>query len=163
MIGIDADAASMAEASRRASRSGARGLPNAVFAVGAAEALPAPVHGLAGAVTIHFPWGSLLRGVLGADRAVLGGIAAACGPGASVTAIVSITARDRLALPDPVGDSRSAVRVAGEAASLGLTLVELRRASRAEVTATNSSWAKRIGAGHLRPATLLRFRREDVD
>jgi 16S rRNA (adenine(1408)-N(1))-methyltransferase len=41
VVGVDANAAAMAEASRRAGRTPGRGgLPNALFVVGAAEALP---------------------------------------------------------------------------------------------------------------------------
>jgi hypothetical protein len=65
VIGIDANAASMADASRRAARPVKRGgLPNALFVVAAAENLPSELGGWAEAVTVHFPWGSLLRGLL---------------------------------------------------------------------------------------------------
>jgi 16S rRNA (adenine(1408)-N(1))-methyltransferase len=72
VVGVDASAAAMAEASRRAARRPDRGgLPNALFVVAAAEALPPELDGLADLVTVHFPWASLLRGLLTADPAVL--------------------------------------------------------------------------------------------
>jgi len=53
----------MAEASRRADR---RGPSNALFLAAGVETLPAsPLTGSADLVTVMFPWGSLLRGVLG--------------------------------------------------------------------------------------------------
>ena len=161
VIGIDANAASMSEVSRRAARR-RRGLPNAVFVVAAAEGLPAELVALADDVTIHFPWGSLLRGVLGAEPDVLAEVARVCRPGASVTAILSVTARDGLELRDPLDDPAAADRLAASAIRVGLELVELRAATVAEIAAARSSWAKRIGAGRRRSATLLRFRRKDL-
>src|SRR5262245_36825241 len=85
----------MADASRRAARQPARGgLPNALFVVAAAESPPAELTGLADEIRILFPWGSLLRGVLGRDPRVACGITALARPGARVSAIVSVTATD---------------------------------------------------------------------
>ncbi len=69
VIGIDASAAAMAEASRRAARPAARGgVANALFVVAAAERPPIELLGIADEVTINFPWGSLLRGALAMRR-----------------------------------------------------------------------------------------------
>jgi 16S rRNA (adenine(1408)-N(1))-methyltransferase len=151
VIGVDANAAGMAAASRRAARRGA--LPNALFAVAAAERPPDALRGVAGALTITFPWGSLLRGVLGADDAVLAGVAALLAPGAQATALVSVVPRDGVP-PVPAAD-----RLAAAYAAHGLALVEARPAEPAEVAASGSSWAKRLGAETSRPVTLLRLRR----
>ena len=62
--------------------------------VAAAEALPPELDGLAGLVTVHFPWGSLLRGLLAADPAVLGGLARVLAPGGTLSMLVSSTAGD---------------------------------------------------------------------
>jgi 16S rRNA (adenine(1408)-N(1))-methyltransferase len=148
VIGVDANAAGMARASRRAARRGA--LPNALFAVAAAERPPSPLRALAGALTIHFPWGSLLRGVLGHDDAVLAGVAALLAPGATGTVLVSVVSRDGApAIPPPA-------RLEAAYAAHGLALVEARPATPAEVAASGSSWAKRLRAGSARPVTLLR-------
>ena len=57
---------------RRDARPPARGgRPNALFVVAAAEAPPRELIGLADEVRILFPWGSLLRGVLGQDNRLL--------------------------------------------------------------------------------------------
>jgi 16S rRNA (adenine(1408)-N(1))-methyltransferase len=98
VVGIDADASAMAEASRRAARPARKGgLPNALFVVASAEA-PAPeLSGVADLVTVHFPWGSLLRGVLGIDDAAARGISALPRPEMGlIDAFVSVTARDGL-------------------------------------------------------------------
>jgi 16S rRNA (adenine(1408)-N(1))-methyltransferase len=84
---VDANAAAMAVASRRAAAAPRRGgLPNALFVVAAAEALPPELDGLADTVTVHFPWGSLLRGLLRADPAVMTGLTRLMRPGATATA-----------------------------------------------------------------------------
>ena len=51
-----------AQARRKPARGGA---PNALFIVAAAEALPEPLTGIADEITINYPWGSLLRIVVG--------------------------------------------------------------------------------------------------
>ena len=148
VIGVDADAASMRPAARRAQRAS---LDNAVFVVAAVESLPSDLAAVADHVTISFPWGSLLRGVLGAGDRVLPAIAQLCRPGASIQAMWSLTARDASAAiaPDP---GWLVDRFDAE----GLQVVELRDASAEEIAATGSSWAKRLGVGRHRPATLLR-------
>jgi 16S rRNA (adenine(1408)-N(1))-methyltransferase len=61
VIGVDANAAAMADAARKATaRSGkpgkpGGGLPNALFVVAAVEALPVELAGVADLVTAHFP------------------------------------------------------------------------------------------------------------
>jgi len=147
VIGVDANAAGMAESSRRALRRSA--LPNALFAVAAAERPPEALRGLAGSLTITFPWGSLLRGVLGGDDAVLAGVAALLAPGATVAALVSVVPRDGVP-PVPPED-----RLAAAYAAHGLALVEARPATGDEVAASGSSWAKRLRAGSDRPVTRL--------
>jgi 16S rRNA (adenine(1408)-N(1))-methyltransferase len=155
-VGVDANAAAMAEASRRAGRRPERGgLPNALFVVAAAEALPPELDGLADLVTVHFPWGSLLRGLLTADPAVLGGLARVMRPGATLSMLVSSTARDRGAGVGPIGE-RALAALAVDYALHGLELTRVRPATAADVAAAHSTWGKRLGAGTRRPAWLLR-------
>jgi 16S rRNA (adenine(1408)-N(1))-methyltransferase len=157
VVGVDASAAAMAEASRRAGRRPERGgLPNAVFVMAAAEALPPELDGLADLVTIHFPWGSLLRGLLAADPAILAGLARVMRPGATLSVLLSATDRDHGA-GGPVGQET----LAGLAAPYGrhgLALTGVRPATPADVAASRSTWGKRLGAGARRPAWLLEAR-----
>jgi 16S rRNA (adenine(1408)-N(1))-methyltransferase len=89
--------------------------------------------------------------VLGAEDAVLGGVAALLAPGAAGTALVSVVARDGVpGVPEP--DALGAAY-----ARAGLRLVDARPATAAEVAGSGSSWAKRLRAGTARPVTLLRF------
>ena len=151
-IGIDASAAGMAESSRRAHR---RGPHNARFFVEAAEVLPGPFAGTCSLVSVSFPWGSLLRGVLGREPAVLCGVAGLLAPGGSLEILVSVTERDRVPGIATL-DLRELDRLAVAWAAAGLELLSLRPASTAEVTASRSSWARRLGN---RPVWRLTLRR----
>jgi 16S rRNA (adenine(1408)-N(1))-methyltransferase len=110
------------------------------------------LHARADTLTINFPWGSLLRGVLGHDDAVLAGVARLLAPGAAGDALVSVVPRDGVP-PIPAADA-----LADAYARHGLELVEARPATPGEVAASGSSWAKRLRAGAERPVTLLRLR-----
>ena len=79
----------------RPARPSRGGLPNALFVVAAVEALPAELEGVADLVTVHFPWGSLLRGLLGADPATMSSLTRVLRPGANLQLLVSSTVRDR--------------------------------------------------------------------
>src|SRR5690349_13819184 len=98
-------------------------------------------------MTINFPWGSLLRGVLGHDDAALAGVAALLAPGASATALFSVVARDGIA-----GLREDAARVY---ARHGLSLT-VAPATADQIAASGASWAKRLRAGDAaRPVTRL--------
>jgi 16S rRNA (adenine(1408)-N(1))-methyltransferase len=158
VIGVDASAAAMAEASRRAGRRPERGgLPNALFVVAAAEALPPELAGLAGLVTVHFPWGSLLRGLLAADPAILAGLVRVMRPGATLSVLLSVTGRDHGTGAGPVGE-RTLADLAAPYCRHGLTVTRVRPATAADVAAGRSTWGKRLGAGTRRPAWLLEAR-----
>ncbi len=57
---------------------------NALFVIANAQALPHELHGQFTQVSINFPWGSLLQGLLANDSAVLSGIAAVTRPNATL-------------------------------------------------------------------------------
>lgn len=153
----------MAKASRRAARSAKRGgLANALFVVSSAEALPAELDGVADALTVHFPWGSLLRGLLTADPAILGGIARVTRPDASVALLLSLTERDNVAEVGTI-DERTFAALAPAYAARGLTLLDARPATRQEVARSHSTWAKGLGAGATRVAWTVTLRRCDPE
>jgi 16S rRNA (adenine(1408)-N(1))-methyltransferase len=161
VIGLDADASAMAEASRRAGRPIRRGgLPNALFAVAAAEVPPAELRARADLVTVLFPWGSLLRGVVGSDGRAAAGLASLVRPdGGAIEALVSVTPRDGV---DGVGslDDAALDRLSAAHRSVGLELVSAGRASVEEVRASGSSWGRRLLAGRAdRPVWRLSLRR----
>ena len=161
VIGVDADARSMADASRRAARAPRRGgLPNALFVVAAAEALPPELDCRADALTVQFPWGSLLRGLLQADPAILAGLARVTRPGATLTLLLSLTERDRAIGPTSL-DEPTFAALAPPYAAHGLLLREARPATREEIASSHSTWAKRLAAGTARPVWLVHFQRAE--
>ena len=144
VIGVDADASSMAESSRRAVRRDA--LPNALFVVAAAEALPRELHGAARLVTVHFPWGSLLRGLVTGEPDVAGQIASIAAADARVDLLLSARPSDRLAWLPRI-DGEIASRVGAVFAARGFRVRAARLATREAIDAAHSTWAKRLGTG----------------
>ena len=158
VVGVDANAAAMAEASRRAGAKPSRGgLANALFVVAAAESLPPELDGVADLVTVHFPWGSLLRGLLGADPAIMTGLTRVMRPGATLSLLLSSTGRDRSAGVEPIGVG-TLEGLAEAYDRRGLAVTQARPATPADVAAARSTWGKRLDAGGRRPAWLLRAR-----
>jgi 16S rRNA (adenine(1408)-N(1))-methyltransferase len=156
VIGVDANATAMAETSRRAASNPQRGgLPNALFVVAAVEALTAELNGVADVLTCHFPWGSLLRGLRAADPAIMTGMIRFARPGAALSMLLSATEQDRGGGVEPI-DEHALGTLIEAYCGFGLAVTEARLATADEVVAARSSWAKRLGAGRVRPAWLLR-------
>jgi 16S rRNA (adenine(1408)-N(1))-methyltransferase len=149
-IGLDASADALAYAARCAVRDR---VPNLVLLRESFESLA--LDSFADEVSIHFPWGSLLRGALTEDRAVFDAICRLPRPGGLLTLAFSVIARDGRA-PLSVKDI---ARVTREYRWSGLTLLEDRAVERSDVTAARSSWGKRLDVGGTRPGRLLRFHR----
>lgn len=76
-IGVDACRENLVEVSRRAPS-------NALFVIANARALPPELRGLAYQVTVNFPWGSLIEGLLEPESGVLAGLRAIARPGAAL-------------------------------------------------------------------------------
>lgn len=144
VIGVDAAAAVMADASRRGDR---RHIPNALFLAAGAEALArSPLVGRADHVTVTMPWGSLLRGVLGlaCDAPALNGVASVLRPDDVIDVLVSVTPADQVdGLANLTAEHEPAIAAAWSAA--GLELTSMCPTTLAEVAATGSSWARRLG------------------
>jgi 16S rRNA (adenine(1408)-N(1))-methyltransferase len=153
-IGLDASAPAMADWSRRAARPARKGgLPNAAFVLATAEAPPAALTGAAGLVTVRFPWGSLLRGCVGRDDTVAQGLAGLVGPGGVLEILLAPSSRDGL---DGVPVEPAAIIAAATEAFRrhGLCLQIGRVSTPAEVAASGSTWARRLGE---RAVTLVRL------
>lgn len=156
IIGIDANAAGMAESSRRAARGrSGRGATNAIFLAEAAEALPGQLAGTASLVAITMPWGSLLRGVVGLDAVALRGVASIVAPGGHVELLVSVSLADRVE-GIAILDRSAEAGIADAWRSVGLELAAMRPATVEDLRVTRSSWARRLGD---RPVWRLDFRR----
>jgi 16S rRNA (adenine(1408)-N(1))-methyltransferase len=144
LIGVDAAAAAMAESARRAAR---RGPSNALFLAEGAESLAAtPLAGRVDLVTVNFPWGSLLRGIVGLDAGAMAGVAALVAPGGRLEVLASVMPADGvdgMAMLD--AESQPAIRQAW--ARTGLHLVSIWPATDAEIVDSRSSWARRLRSG----------------
>jgi len=149
-IAIDASPDALASGGWRAKRAC---ITNAAFLVDGVERLPDELAEVANEVTIHFPWGSLLRGLLTGDPAVLVPIARLMKPDAELRVLLSATARDGYA--DVAAESLR--RIAPEYAAVGLELEEAGPAAPSHTAASRSSWAKRLGLS--RPVVYARYSR----
>jgi 16S rRNA (adenine(1408)-N(1))-methyltransferase len=76
-IGVDACRENLRAATRSAPR-------NVLFVIAEAQALPGELRGLATRITINFPWGSLLEGLLEGHAGLLGGLLTAARPSATL-------------------------------------------------------------------------------
>ncbi|MBA2315335.1 MAG: methyltransferase domain-containing protein [Chloroflexi bacterium] len=139
VLAVDAVAAAMAETSRRAARS----VPNLLFIAASAEAFGCGLPGIADRVVVSFPWGSLLRGLLGLDPVVGEAVAGLLKPGGRLSALVSVTPRDRRTGLRELDAASAAVA----RPSPDLRLVEARPATREEILVTRSTWGRRLIAG----------------
>jgi 16S rRNA (adenine(1408)-N(1))-methyltransferase len=142
----------MATASRRATRRGPR---NALyFAEGAERLAASPFAGQADVVTVSFPWGSLLRGVLGLDLAALAGVASLIRPGRQLRVLASVVPSDGVAGMDCLDDSSApAIRAAWRAS--GLDLTSFRPATTMDIAQSHSTWARRLGGADSRTVWVL--------
>jgi 16S rRNA (adenine(1408)-N(1))-methyltransferase len=77
IIGVDACRENLREHSRKKTA-------NALFVIANALALPHELDGLCAGISINFPWGSLLRGLLEADPALMDSLTRVALPGAKV-------------------------------------------------------------------------------
>jgi 16S rRNA (adenine(1408)-N(1))-methyltransferase len=117
-----------------------------------------PLSSVADEVSMHFPWGSLLRGALAEYESAFNAICRLPRPGGGLTLVLSLIARDGRA---PLTEHELAGLVDAYR-SRGLTVVERRAVTRADVDATRSSWGKRLDVGGSRPGQLLRFVRDSA-
>ena len=148
VIGIDAVASAMSRASRMAERGH---LTNALYLQASAEGLPDALAGTADCVTIHYPWGSLLKAVVLPDVATLAKIAKLLKEGGELHALINMqpftdrTLASRLGLTDALL-RRDVPRFCEACTRAGLRVDELQPASISEARAT--SWGRKLASGH---------------
>ena len=89
-IGIDAVADNLVKSARSAAANPKKaGLPNVLFVRGAAERLPGPFEALADRLSVHYPWGSLMRIVSEPALDHLKCLRAVCKTGAEVSILLN--------------------------------------------------------------------------
>ncbi len=141
-VALDPSADRLRDGARTALR---RRLPNALFVVASIERLPHELDGRADAVTITLPWGSLLRGIVAADPCVLLPLARLAKPDADVRILLSVEPADAATGLPPLEAATLRANAPAYAAA-DLRLVRCDAATAEEISASGSSWAKRLGA-----------------
>jgi 16S rRNA (adenine(1408)-N(1))-methyltransferase len=138
VLGVDAVAEPMQDASRRAARPAGRGgLPNARFVVASLDALPAELDGVADLVTVHFPWGSLRAAAAGHDPDATARLVRLLAPAGRLELLIADGERDAAAPLDPDA-------VVADYRALGVEIGEVRPATLRDAVAASSSWGKRL-------------------
>lgn len=126
--------------------------PNALFVIADGLALPAELAGLASRLTINFPWGSLLRGLLTADAALTRGLRVLARPGALLNLRLNDSALAQASWGLAAGgdQARQTLRAAGFAVDAPRTL------DASALRACPTSWARRLAHGRQGQALYLR-------
>jgi 16S rRNA (adenine(1408)-N(1))-methyltransferase len=136
VIALDLCEANMQAVSRKAPG-------NALFVVGDALALPAELRGLASCITINFPWGSLLRGLVDGDPAWLAGLKALANGQTELDILLNGGALAELGLPIDAG----AEMVVASLRPVGAKVGAPRTLGAAELRRYPTTWAKRLAFG----------------
>jgi 16S rRNA (adenine(1408)-N(1))-methyltransferase len=143
-IGLDACRENLREHSRA-------GLPNVLYLIASAQALPCELDGQAGRVTINFPWGSLLDGLLAGDPDLMDGLRRISRPGADLLirlngGALAESGADLVSGPARIGRvlSEAGFRL-GPPISLGVR----------ELRACPTTWARRLAFGRDPRAVVL--------
>ena len=154
VIGIDPVAGNMRELSAKAARKPDRGgLANALFVVASVERIPPELHAIADEIFVTLPWGSLMRGIILADDAVLAGIASLARNDATLRIVLNtrifddpipLDVRD---LPDVTPDYvRGTLTPAFARHNVEITAT--REIDADEVAAIETTWAKKLSHRH---------------
>ena len=135
-LGLDACRENLRESSRNCP-------DNALYLIASAQDLPAELNGLLTQVSINFPWGSLLDGLLGGEPGLLGGLARVTQPGASLTLRLNGGALSEAGW-EPEAGIRQVTDTLWQA---GFLVQEPVRMSVSALRAFPSTWARRLAVG----------------
>jgi putative methyltransferase len=145
-LGVDACRENLSKASRKAP-------PNALYVIANALALPSELRGMASKVTINFPWGTLLTGLLDGEPILLEGLLAIARPGAALEIKLNAGALSEAGYTLESGGAqvRQALYEGGFAVVGDLQWLDGRGLRRCQTT-----WAKRLAYGRDPRAVCLR-------
>ncbi len=136
VIGVDLCAANMASASRKAGA-------NARFLVADACTLPEEIIAIADQITIAFPWGSLLRGILGEGGALVPRLVHAMRAGARLEIVINADASGSCGLDLSTAESRITTALS----TAGGTRPRVTKLDADNLKTGPSTWAKRLAFG----------------
>jgi 16S rRNA (adenine(1408)-N(1))-methyltransferase len=145
VVGIDACRENLHEVSRRAPS-------NALFVIANARALPPELDDLAAHITINFPWGSLLEGLVEHDSELMQGLAMIARPKAGIEIRLNGGALAEMGCSLEDGADRVRRVLAGNGFDMrpALTLTAN------DLKACPTTWAKRLAFGRDPRAAYLR-------
>jgi 16S rRNA (adenine(1408)-N(1))-methyltransferase len=152
-IGVDATRENLDEYSAKIGKKPSRGgLPNVLYVLASAEALPPELSGRADMITINFPWGSLMSGLIRGEPRLLASIARAARPGAPLAIYLNTAVfqdpipLDVQGLPELTLDYIARELVPRYAAA-GITIRETALVGKEGMAAIPSLWARRLAFG----------------
>lgn len=116
---------------------------NELFVIANAECLPRELYGLAGQLSINFPWGSLLSGLLEAKPALMDGLCAISQPGALLDVRLNAAALAEAGYSFEQG----AARVRDNLLWRGFGLRPPAALDARALRSYPSTWARRLAAG----------------
>jgi hypothetical protein len=116
---------------------------NALFVVADALMLPGELQGLATRVTVIFPWGSLLRALVGADAGLLAGVKALANGPTTLDVVLIGGALAEVGLPLEPGGERVAAALRQTGASVGAPC----HIGPSDLRNYPTTWAKRLAFG----------------
>jgi 16S rRNA (adenine(1408)-N(1))-methyltransferase len=145
VIGVDACRENLREASRKAP-------PNTLYVIANALALHGELGGMASKVTINFPWGSLLMGLLDGEPMLMEGLLAIARPRATLEIRLNAGALTEAGHTLESGG----VRVRRALHEGGFDVRELVQLDARELRRCPTTWAKRLAYGRDPRAVCLR-------
>ncbi len=158
-IGLDAVAENLAEHAVKITRKTARGgAGNVLYVIENVETLPAALHGIANRISINYPWGSLFKGLILGDQAMLQNIAATAATGANGEILINSAVffdpvpHDILGLPE-LTDAYIEEVLRPLYAQAGLAITGYDWIGKAVMKDIPTSWSKRLAYGK-KPHTL---------
>jgi 16S rRNA (adenine(1408)-N(1))-methyltransferase len=149
-IGVDANARPLEKISEKVHRKPAKGgLANVLFIQAAVEDLPPELNSVADEVHIHFPWGSLLRGVATGEREVLQNLRRICSPEALLEVVIGLDHERDISEIERLGIQSLSLEqidsaLVHEYRSAGFEIFKRGLIAPAEWPEFQTSWAKRL-------------------
>ncbi|HEX2915955.1 MAG TPA: class I SAM-dependent methyltransferase [Chloroflexia bacterium] len=135
----------------------AKSLPNTLYLIVNAENLPPELAGMANTVTVNFPWGSLLTGLLQRRSGVLDGLQMLLRPGGNLRIILNSSAL----VQANISPEQAALSIQANLREYGFRVGPVQKLEAKELRVYPSTWAKRLAYGRDPQALLLIAKKED--
>lgn len=137
VVGLDACRENLEQVSRHAP-------PNALYLIANALEMPLQLANFADVVTINFPWGSLLSGLLENNPGLLAGLRRLAHPGARLEIRLNGNALDKAGCYTP---EEGSARVRQVLSQFGLEVGPVLKIPAATLRTYPTTWAKRLAYG----------------